>query len=273
MKKIAVLLTSYNRRDYTEKCIVSLCEGNKNIDFRFVVTDDNSSDNTVEMLEKLPAKVHIIRGDGNLFYAGGMRKSMSFALKYADRYDYVLLVNDDVDFYPNAIEKLVDRLESLSCDVVVGSTCEKDGTMSYGGVSKRSKHFAKFDLILPSENPVLCDTFNCNCVLLKASVFEAVGNMDEGFVHSMADYDYGLMISEKGYIIVNSSEHIGNCADNNPLETWRNPALPRKERMRLKESPKGLPYRDWFHFVRKHYGLIAAVYHTITPYMRILLKK
>lgn len=273
MTKVAVLLTTFNRAAETVKCIKSIYENNTDIDFRFVVTDDASTDDTVAMIKSLPIKLKVLSGDGKLFWNGGMRRSMAYALNNAQKFDYVLLINDDVVFYENAINKIIERLDLSGADVIVGATSDDDNNMSYGGVIKKSKLFAKFDLLKPSEAYEQCDTFNCNCVLMSNEVFKEVGNLDEKYTHSMGDYDYGMHIRKLGKSIISSSEFVGHCNDNDDSGTWRDISLPRRKRLQLKEGPKGLPFSDWFHFVNKNYGFLSAIYHSTTPYIRILLKK
>ena len=271
--KIAVLITCYNRKDMTINCIKSIAETNNDIDFRFVVTDDNSSDGTKEALAALPYKIKLIDGDGSLFWNGGMRKSIFYALSNVDKFNYALLVNDDVAFYPGTINQMVDRIKTSGADVVVGATCDSDGNMTYGGVVKTSKHLAKFKPMKPGNDAEQCDTFNCNAVLIKAEVFKEAGNFDSKYTHAMGDYDYGFRLRKLGYTVVSSSNYVGHCEANAIEGTWLDPGLPRKERLKLKEGPKGLPKKDYYHFVRKNYGLLPAIYHSLTPYIRILIKK
>lgn len=271
--RIAILLTCFNRKEKTVACIKSLLAGNDGYDLRFLITDDNSSDGTVEAVEGLSKNIHVLHGDGNLFWNGGMRKGMSYAFKHNDWYDYVMLINDDVVFYPDIIEQLYHRLMENEGEVVVGSTEDKNGNTSYGGVIKTSKHFAKYRLQDPTNEPVFCDTFNCNCIFMSKEIFFRVGNLDKNYIHSMGDYDYGMKVTQKGMRIINSEKHVGSCEDNADEGTWRDATLPRGKRLKLKESPKGLPRKDWFYFVRKNYGLLPAIYHSITPYVRILVGK
>ena len=271
--KIAVLMTTYNRRESTIKCIRSLYEGNPGLDLRFVVADDKSTDNTAFAIKALSYKKHVIDGTGKLFWTGGMRRAIAYALMGAENLDYVLMVNDDVVFFEHSIEELVNRLEDSLAGVIVGATCDKAGKLSYGGVEKKSRFFAKFGLISPSKELVYCDTFNCNCVLIKSDVFKAAGNLDGKYTHSMADYDYGMHLNRMGYKIINSEKFVGECEDNDIEKSWRNPKLSRLQRIKLKEGPKGLPFGDWFYFVRKNYGIVSAIYHSITPYVRIAIGK
>ena len=278
-----VLLTCYNRREMTLSCLRSLEENKKDfgeimgeeLRLRYIITDDASTDHTEEALRSLGADITILKGNGNLFWCGGMRKSMNYAAKMlnngSENADYVMLVNDDVTFFHNALRKLVERQKSSNCDVVVGATSDAKGELTYGGVRKTSRFFAKFEEIGPSQEPVLCDTFHCNCVLMTRETFLFSGNLDKHFVHSMGDYDYGMRMYKAGRIVINTRGYVGVC-EKNPVEgSWLDSTLPRLERLKKKESMKGLPRKDWYHFVRKNYGLFPAVYHFVTPYIRILL--
>ncbi len=92
--------------------------------------------------------------------------------------------------------------------------------------------------------------------------------IDPFYRHSIGDFDYGLQISRKGYEIRVFSEFAGECNDNTLQKTWQDETLPR---LRLKESRKGLPFADWFHFLHKNFGLGTAIVRSVTPYIRILL--
>lgn len=273
---ITVMLTCYNRKDFTVSCLKTLVEGNPNISFRFIVTDDNSSDGTPDALRELGYSMTLLSGDGQLFWNGGMYKALEYALQTKERTDYYLLVNDDVRFSQGAMERLVARQQSAPDKeqaVIVGATADKNGNTSYGGVRLLSKHFAKFALVEPSDEYISCDTFNGNCVLIPQAVFFDIGNVDAFYRHSMSDYDYGMQMRRKGIALYNSAEYVGICEDNDITGSWRDTELPRKVRLQKKESPKGLPRRDWFYFVKKNYGLLSALYHSATPYLRIFLGK
>lgn len=281
-QNIAVLLTCHNRREKTIACISSLAAAMENMPqdlpehdcaLEFIVTDDMSTDGTPEALRRLPYQVRILEGTGQLFWCGGMNRSMGYVLKRPKTYRYVMLVNDDVRFYPDAMQRLMSRLHHTGADIVVGSTVDSAGKMSYGGVKMTSRHFARYRMIEPSGEPAACDTFNCNCVMMAADTFCKLGRLDPAYIHSMGDFDYGMRAVRKGFQIVNCDAHIGECDDNKTEGTWKDASLPRRTRLALKEGPKGLPKHDWYHFIRKNYGLLPAWYHSITPYLRILLSR
>ncbi len=275
-KKVAVLLTCHNRKDKTCRCISSLLEENE-AKCVFVVCDAGSSDRTPEalkeMAEETGADIRVIKRGDDLFWNGGMRVALSYAYQKLKDCHAILMVNDDVEFYPGVIDALIKRMDEVKADAVVGACIDSQGRQSYGGVRLKSKHFAKFELIPPAAEPVQCDTFNCNCVMVRYDCFIRCGNLDAAYSHSLGDYDYGLRLKRYGRIVINSEDYVGVCDDNAVEGSWRDKSLGRIARLKLKESEKGLPASDWYHFVVKNYGVLPAIYHSITPYVRIMIGK
>lgn len=295
--RILALATSYNRKDKTVAAVKRLCEGNPSIDFDFIIADDASTDGTSEALSEFK-NVKVMHGDGNSYYTGGMRIAMGEALSQlggenpkeggcVPMPDYVMLFNDDVEFYDGAIEGLLKKKEGFEPAVLVGPTCERDGvTFSYGGVKRKSNFRPKFwrikagenkgiDADLGTENKTLVevDTFNANCVLIPTDLFIKTGNMDKVYNHSLGDFDYGYMLRRNGGKIYVSDEYVGICPFNSEEGTWNDTKLSRKERFKKKESIKGVPFGEFFHYLLKNYNILTAIIYSLSPYVRIMLGK
>ena len=272
--KVTVIFTCFNRKEKSVKCINSLVNSNPEISFRFIIVDDNSSDGTREAIEALNFNTKILEGNGSLFWAGGMRKGIEAYLEFGSDSEYVLLVNDDVEFYEGIVSKLIAESKKKKDAVIVGATCDDSGDFTYGAMQLIVPR--KRDLyrqVSPTEGNVECDTFNCNCVLLSDAVIRKAGNFDPIYTHSLADIDYGLRLRKLGYHIYSSEEYVGVCNKNSNKGTWADSSLPRRERLKKKESPKGAPFKPWFYFLKKNFGLCAAIKGSITPYIRILIGK
>lgn len=272
--QVTVLFTCFNRKDQTVSCIETLTSGNSQIQFDFVVVDDNSTDGTVEALQDLSDRIEIeiIKGSGGLFYSGGMRLGMDYILKRTRSANYLLLVNDDVVFFDNCIEKLIARSRERQDAVVAGATCDDKGNLSYGAIRYIGKSI-KYQKVVPSPESGECDTFNANCVLIPYQIFQKTGNMDKHYIHSLGDFDYGLQMKRNGVRLCSSEEYVGMCLGNSPRGTWLDSKLPIPRRLRLKEQPKGAPFKCWFYFLFKNFGLGKAVFYGLTPYVRILLRR
>ncbi len=268
---ILILFTCYNRKDKTIKCMDSLIKNNK-CNIQFIVLDDNSTDGTKEALQKY-SNITVLSGDGNSFYSGGMRQAISYAKKQnLSMYEYVMIISDDVLFYPNIIEKLTEFSRKTK-GVVVGTTCDTKGNVSYGGVIQVSKLRPSFKTVMSTEDKLAkCDTFCANCVLIPTDIFIKTDNIDPVYKHSMGDFDYGFSIANQGYDIYASNIIVGICNDNPKKGTWLDTTLPRKIRLQKKESIKGLPFKKYFHYLYKNHGLFVAIIYSILPYVRIIFK-
>lgn len=274
MRKIAVILTCFNRKSKTVNCVRSLNERNPDFNLKFIVVDDNSSDGTREAVAKLGNNIKVIKGSGNLFWAGGMRTGIDYLFKTDHSSEYVLLVNDDVTFKKDIIKKLVNKSEQNGNAVIVGATCDAKGNFTYGGMAlEQGKGKGIYRHVGIDEKNTFCDLFNCNCVLIKMQTMRETGNFDPAYVHGIADLDYGLRLSRAGNKILSFDEYIGVCEKNSSKGTWKDTSLSRIERFKKKESPKGAPFRPWFHYVRKNFGVLPALKYSFSPYLKILFRR
>lgn len=270
MEKAVIILTCHNRREKTIKCLKSIIDGNKELEYTFVAVDDNSTDGTSEELGKLGADIIILEGDGNLFWNGGMHMGMEYAINHLSEADYFVMINDDVDFFVGSFDKMARALKG-NTKVLVGATCDDKGHLSYGGTKYKGGKSLELTMIGPDKSKVNCETFNANCVFIPREIFLKAGSTDPKYIHSMGDFDYGFRIHKLGYEINVYEAFVGSCNDNPVTGTWQDKSLPRLKRIKLKESFKGLPFSNWFRYLRKNFGLDVAIVRSITPYIKILL--
>lgn len=264
MTRVLALFTCFNRKEKSVHAVESLISGNPQIDFTFLVVDDGSTDGTAEALQKFP--VRILRGDGSLFYSRGMGLGMDTLLREKTDYDYLLMMNDDVAFFPHCIEALATQ--SGGRDVIVGATRDTRGNLSYSGIQYEKGIHYRF--MNPGEAQE-ADTMNANCVLIPYDLFRKTGSMDKHYHHSLGDFDYGFALRQAGGRLYVSRDYVGECCDNPQTGTWHDRSLSIRQRIRKKESVKGDPAGPWFYYLKKHFGLFIAVKSSVTPYIRIFL--
>ena len=110
---IASLTTVHNRKDTTIHCLKCLFDQkgcHNDFSFDVYLTDDGCTDGTAKAVTNLvngAIPLHIIQGDGSLFWAGGMRRCWKEALKRHKEWDYYLLLNDDVELQDCMFEELI----------------------------------------------------------------------------------------------------------------------------------------------------------------------
>src|SRR6266508_2413563 len=114
LKRVAVLMTCYNRREKTLACLDALSRQVMPPDLvmHIYIVDDGSTDGTGAAVRKAHPAVRVLQGNGSLYNNGGMRLAFSEALK--GDYDYYLWLNDDTTLYPSALEWLLTTLQRLA---------------------------------------------------------------------------------------------------------------------------------------------------------------
>lgn len=272
--RLAVLMSCHNRRDTTLTCLQKLSQQAVACDIYLV--DDGSSDGTSDAVKTQYPAVKLLKGDGNLFWGGGMGLAFAEALKVG--YDYYIWLNDDTQLDPNALNHLLSTHHHLTQQgqpnsIVVGSTRDPlAGKWTYGGMVRLSRwRQLNFSPLEPTEEPQACDTMCGNCVLIPHAVAEKVGNIDDDvFTHEFGDWDYGLRARQVGCSVWVAPGYVGTCSQNPVRGTWNDPNLPLSQRFKKADRMKGGLQPDvWKVFAKRHAGPFWYIYW-ISPYVRLV---
>lgn len=280
--RLCVLMSSFNRRDKTLACLASLESAWRRLpvgawQLQGVLVDDGSTDGTAAAVLAAYPWMRVLRADGQLFWCRGMHRAQQETL--AREADLQLWLNDDVLLSPHALGCLyetwlmVSAREEGRC-IVLGSTCDaRTGQRSYGGERRasfwRRSHFVGQE---PGEQALPCETFNGNIVLVPQAVLRRVGDLDPAYEHAMGDTDYGLRASRLGVPILMAPGFLGSCSENSRAGTYHDASLPWARRWQLMLSRKGLPWRSWLRFTRRHMGALWPLYF-VWPYLKLLAQR
>lgn len=255
--RIAAIMTCHNRREKTLSSLGALREAADSEPRSLVsvfLTDDGSSDGTADAVLALPLEIWVIEGDGSLFWNRGTLRSWRAAHMSRLAFDAFLLLNDDTVLDSQALTVLLDTHLLRRGAIVVGATRDATtGELTYGGVRRTSRwHPGKFRLLPELDRVQEADAANANCMLVPRQVVESVGMLDPVFTHGIGDYDYGLRAKRIGVPTIVAPGTVGACSRNDLAGTWLDNSLPLRHRLRLLESPRGLPRREWFEYLRRH---------------------
>ncbi len=266
---IAVLLTCHNRCEKTIKCLHALfqCILPENYEIDVFLVDDGSTDGTSEMVKSTFPSVHVIQGDGALYWNRGMHLAWEVASGVKD-YDFYLWLNDDTFLFQNSLETLISNVTSTKNEaIIVATTCSKEaGTLTYGGFNSDGK------LILPKDDLVQAFTFNGNCILVPKLVFRSVGNLDPLFWHCIGDIDYGQRALKKGIKSFVGTDIMAYCEGHDRLPKWCLKEVSFLKRIQSLYSPLGNshPYY-FFHYEYRHFGFWLASKHFLSIHLRVIL--
>ncbi|MBI2434306.1 MAG: glycosyltransferase family 2 protein [Candidatus Hydrogenedentes bacterium] len=111
MRKVAAIITAYNRADFVPKCLASLIESQHDqLQFVIFVMDNGSSDDTADVAKAAGREVHVIRTEDNRPIAEVINRGLDAAHAAPD-IEYILLMNEDTQFTPGSVERLLDACD------------------------------------------------------------------------------------------------------------------------------------------------------------------
>ena len=102
-EKVFILLPVHNRRAITEKfvdCLAAQTYSN----YHLILIDDGSTDGTSEMVRGKIGNLTVLTGKGDWWWAGSLQQGVDWLKdKTLCDDDIVLMVNDDVEIFPDFI--------------------------------------------------------------------------------------------------------------------------------------------------------------------------
>lgn len=267
MSKLTVLLTVHNRKAKTLVCLRNLFRQNSISDVQMDVylTDDGCTDGTPEAIQSEFPQVHIVKGDGSLFWNRGMYEAWREAEK--GNYDYYMWLNDDTFLTSDAIFRLYEESKRHNDKaIIVGSTISSNSDdITYGGRTKSGK------LLSNINTATICDTFNGNIVLIPKYAYQIIGKNDPIFLHGIGDFDYGLRATKAGIKNVVAKGIFGICDLHENLPTWCDPKKTFKVRWKNFFSPLGANPYNFFIYKHRHFGLIPACIVFCSNFLHVLI--
>ncbi len=217
---LSVVVVSWNTRALLSKCLTTLKSEldslGPNFQSEVFLIDNNSADGSAEMAAAEHPWVNLTANKENL----GFAKANNQAFRVA-KGRLVLLLNPDTEVQPGAIAVLIDFIDShsdaaivapqlLNSDGSVQRSCREFPTfmgMVYEliGLSKMfpdNQTFGRYKMLdFNHDTERQVDQPEGACLLVRRSVMDKVGMLDEGFFMLFEEVDWCYRIIEAGYQI------------------------------------------------------------------------
>ena len=226
---ISIITVNYNQAKVTCELLESLSHITyQNIE---IIVVDNASFEGTLLIETQYPNVKLICSDKNLGFAGGN----NLGLKEAQG-KYILFINNDVEVTPDFLEPLVLRLTHLDTTAAVspkikyftpGTTIQYAGSYAVNSFTLRNSHIGTGEIDYGQYNePRLTSYAHGACMLVKKSVIDIIGSMEEQFFLYYEEQDWCERMNRNGYNIyyvpqsvVYHKESI-STGKNSPLKTY-----------------------------------------------------
>ena len=278
MIRFAALFTCFNRREKTLEALTNLYTSYKkygdDFSMEIYLTDDGSNDGTYEAVQQKFPEVKLLKGDGSLYWAGGMRNSWNEALK--SNYDAFLLLNDDTNISENLFQQIqytdtYSKENYAQKGLYIGATWDPiKNEMSYSGSKITNWFLGKSIKVTPNANtPESCDMGNANIMWVSANVVAKIGVLPEGYVHGMADYGYSLKAKKNNFPVLVMPGYNGECHNDHTDAYLKFISLSFKERLKMLKHPIGLDFTSQLNYMKNHFILRFPIVYMM-GYFKVL---
>lgn len=215
---LSIIIVNYNTKELTRQTLQSIYKYNHNLDFEVIVVDNNSTDDSVDMIKEEFQQVLLIRNQDNL----GFSRANNIGIKKA-KGKYILLLNSDTVIMEDTLEVMFNFMESnpnvgaAGCKVVLpdGSldkACKRSfptpqnalyNALKLDKLFPHNKKFGEYNLTYLDEDEIHeVDCLVGAFMMVRKEAIEEVGLLDENFFMYGEDIDWCYRIKKAGWKIV-----------------------------------------------------------------------
>ena len=184
MKTVSVVIPTYNRINFIFRAIDSVLKQTYPI-HQIIVVDNNSTDNTSEILRNKYSKIEILFENKQ-----GVSSARNKGIKYS-KSDWIALLDSDDSWEPKKIEKQLSLYEQSKKKIRVIHTDElwyKNKVL----LNQKNQHKKSGGDIF--ENCVRICCISPSSALIRRDLFDEIGYFDESFP-ACEDYDFWLRVT------------------------------------------------------------------------------
>jgi GT2 family glycosyltransferase len=214
--QLSIIIVNWNSIEFLQPCLSSVFDKNHGFDFEVIAVDNASTDDSAKVLKEEFPYIQLIQNDKNV----GFTKANNQAIREA-KGKYVLLLNPDTimvdqNIFKNWVAFMDDHPEAgaSGCKLIY-----QDGSHQVGdaGFKPTIKTIFNFSFFLSKYNPLKYKGMFLNynklnfpaevdwiCgagFLVRKSILEKVGLMNEDIFMFADDIEWGCRIRECGYKI------------------------------------------------------------------------
>ncbi|HPM47923.1 MAG TPA: glycosyltransferase [bacterium] len=201
--EIIIILPVHNRRETTRKFLECLI-GQTFQHYHLILIDDGCIDGTPEMSESLIKNITILKGNGNLWWAGSLHLAYKH-LKETHRFqddDIVLIINDDVFIKPDFLSIAAELFKQNNGRKILSQAIaiDKSTGKELPGVFYDNKAIS-FE---PTKHIDRVNCMSTRGLLLRKSDFTDSGGFHPCILrHYLSDYEFtNRLISKRNFIPV-----------------------------------------------------------------------
>lgn len=210
---LTIIIVNWNTRELLDKCLASVYASQTNLKFDVWVIDNQSFDNSIEMIrEKYPNTI-LIKNENNVGFAQANNQAINKSSS-----EFVMLLNPDTIVDKDVLDGLIGYLEGHPDVGAAGPMLlNPDGTLQESAYPEPTlwrefwrlfhldlfKHLGTYPMAEWNHSDLRdVDVLMGACFLVRRKVLDQVGLLDENFFMYSEEVDFCKRIRDFGWRIV-----------------------------------------------------------------------
>lgn len=136
---VSIIIPVYNQYRYTMRCLQSILDSTDDVPYEIILGDDNSTDETKEILQHVK-NIQVIKNTTQRGFLTNCNHAAQFA-----KGTYLYLLNNDTQVFPKTVSALSSVLDDKKEVAIVGSKCVKPNSKLQAAGSYWTKRGETFD--------------------------------------------------------------------------------------------------------------------------------
>lgn len=198
---LAVIIPTHNRWEEARETLTRI-ERSEYRNFEVVLIEDGCTDGTADNCRREFPDVHLLHGDGGLWWSGAINKGVEHALERGA--DAIVWLNDDNRVEPDALSCMVESFKRVGERSIICARTKSIDTGLDEWVGDPPRWHPDFEKWTPpdltaADVPVTHPPGGRG-VLIPAQCFREIGLVDsQAFPHYWADHDFHYRAMKAGY--------------------------------------------------------------------------
>ena len=265
---LLIIIVNFNTASLLKECLGSIEENRGDICLEILVVDNNSEDQSVEMVKKDFPQVKLIANSENVGFARGVNQTLNLA-----RERYFLLLNPDAKVLPGVLRGLVDFMDQNK-DVAISGVqlLNPDGTKqnsiaNFPSLAQELFNKSLLRILFPKRypskyqefvSPIEVESVIGACMIIRPEAVKEVGELDPGYFLFLEETDWCYQMKKRGWKIY----HLPQLQ---VLHKQGQSLLGFKSKGRIEY------YRSYYRFFKKNYSRLGCSFLRVIVFIKTLV--
>ncbi|GAB3254486.1 glycosyltransferase family 2 protein [Nocardioides dilutus] len=215
LDRVAVVVVSFNSAQYLPGLIATLAEGLAGVSWELVVADNDSSDDSVELVRRAAPRATVVEMARNAGYAAGVNAGVAAAAPH----NAVLVLNADVRLDAGCVMRLLGALRQPGTGIAVPRLRDRAGRLiasqrreptirrmvaaAFLGAERAGRRGAWGEVVTNEaayDRDAVTDWAEGSTQLIHSECWTSVGPWDESYFLYSEETDFGLRARDAGFV-------------------------------------------------------------------------